>query len=139
MISRIARCHCGDIELTCVGEPRKISMCHCLECQRRTGSAFSIAVFYQREKVSVERGDPHSFERQSASGRPVKFHFCARCGSNLYWLPDRMPHLVGVAAGAFADPDFPMPDQSVWTRDKHGWLALPECMAQHDANPPPRA
>lgn len=138
MISRIARCHCGDVALTCEGEPRKISMCHCPECQRRTGSAFSIAVFYQRQQVSVERGSPHIFERQSASGRPVTFHFCGRCGSNLYWLPDRLPDLVGVAAGAFADPDFPMPEQSVWTKDKHVWLALPACIAQHEVNPPPR-
>lgn len=49
-----------------------------------------------------------------------------------------MPALIGVAAGAFADPDFPAPQQSVWTRDKHRWLDLPDTIAQHDGNPPPR-
>lgn len=138
MTLRTARCHCGQIELACEGEPRKISMCHCLECQRRTGSAFSIAVFYAREMVRIEQGSPACFERQSASGKPVKFHFCGRCGSNLYWEPERLPGLLGVAAGAFADPNFPAPEQSVWTRDKHVWLTLPEGMAQHEVNPPPR-
>ena len=138
MTSRTARCHCGRIELSCEGDPRKISMCHCLDCQRRTGSPFSIAVFYSRDKVRVERGSPSSFERQSASGKPVTFHFCGRCGSNLYWEPERLPALVGVAAGAFADPDFPMPEQSVWTRDKHCWLTLPATIVLHEANPPPR-
>ena len=135
---RAAACHCGALSLACEGEPRKISMCHCRDCQRRTGSAFSVAVFYEREKVHIENGPTGSFERASASGFPVRFHFCARCGANVYWEAARLPALIGVAIGAFADPDFPCPEQSVWTRDKHHWLDLPEGMASFDANPPPR-
>ena len=110
-------------------------MCHCLECQRRTGSAFSVAVFYERSRVSVESGTSVVFERTSASGFPVRFHFCGRCGSNVYWEPARMPELVGVAVGSFADPSFPRPEQSVWTRDKHAWLNLPEDMATFELSP----
>ena len=102
MMSRKAHCHCGRLELDCAGEPKKVSLCHCLDCQRRTGSTFSIAVFYERASVGIAHGAPHSFERQSASGFPVKFHFCADCGSNVFWEPARLPHLIGVAAGAFA-------------------------------------
>ncbi len=127
---RTASCHCGDLVLTCAGEPRKVSMCHCLDCQRRTGSAFSVAVFYARDQITIERGTPARFERPSASGFPVAFHFCTRCGSNLFWHPARMPDLAGVAIGAFADPDFPMPEQSVWTGDKHSWFDLPEAMVK---------
>jgi hypothetical protein len=107
-------------------------MCHCFDCQRRTGSAFSVAAFYERNRVHVERGVATSFERQSASGSPVKFHFCDRCGSNVYWEAMRMPHLIGVAVGAFADPSFPSPQQSVWTRDKHCWISLPSEMVQFE-------
>lgn len=138
MESRIARCHCGQLRLKCLGLPAKISMCHCLDCQRRTGSAFSIAAFYERERVDVS-GAVRTYERPSASGYPVRFEFCERCGSNLYWLPARLPNLIGVAAGAFAEPGFPRPDQSVWTKDRHGWVGLPEDMPQFAENPPPRA
>lgn len=137
-MTRTASCHCGAVELACEGEPRKVSLCHCRDCQRRTGSAFSIAVFFGRDQVRRVRGETRAFERPSASGFPVRFHFCGTCGSNLYWEPARMPDRIGVAAGAFADPDFPRPDQSVWTRDKHGWLDLPEAMPTFDANPSPR-
>ncbi|MFA5964041.1 MAG: GFA family protein [Sphingomonas sp.] len=126
----IASCHCGDLSLTCAGAPRKVSMCHCLDCQRRTGSSFSVAVFYARSQVTIDRGTSASFTRDSASGFPVTFHFCVRCGSNIFWHPARMPDLVGVAIGAFADPDFPMPSQSVWTGDKHAWLDLPDTMVK---------
>jgi hypothetical protein len=129
MILRTARCHCGDLELACEGEPAKVSMCHCDDCQRRTGSAFSVAVFYDRDKVRLVRGAPRQYERPSASGFPVVFHFCPRCGANTHWSPARMPERIGVALGAFADPNFPAPEQSVWTHDKHAWLILPAGMA----------
>ncbi len=113
-------------------------MCHCLDCQRRTGSAFSVAVFYERARITIERGTAAVFERDSAAGVPVKFHFCARCGSNLYWEPTRLPNLIGVALGAFADPSFPRPQQSVWTKHKHPWLTLPDEIGCFDVSPPSR-
>lgn len=113
-------------------------MCHCLDCQRRTGSPFSVAVFYPRDRVEVERGTPRTFTRPSASGHAVTFHFCGRCGANVFWEPARLPDLVGVAVGAFADPGFARPHQSVWTKDKHAWLHLPDDIPAFDATPPPR-
>lgn len=139
MSVRPARCHCGDLELACSGEPAKVSLCHCLDCQRRTGSAFSIAAFYAREQVRVVRGTPGVYERSSASGHPVRFHFCPRCGSSVWWEPQRMPDLTGVAVGAFADPDFPRPQQAVWTRDRHAWLDLPDDLPAFATSPPPRS
>ena len=138
MATRSARCHCGALALICEGEPRKVSICHCLECQRRTGSAFGVAVFYERERVTVTQGAPRAFARESASGSPVTFHFCPDCGSNVYWEPARLPGLVAVALGAFADPAFPAPDQAVFMRDKHHWLELPQQVATFEGVPPPR-
>ena len=137
MTRRVARCHCGALEVACEGEPRKVSLCHCAQCQRRTGSAFSVAVFYARERVEVQ-GATASFVRTSASGFDVDFHFCLACGSNLLWYPARMPALVGVAFGGFADRDFPMPDQAVWTEEGHDWVGLPDHVARFSRNPAPR-
>jgi hypothetical protein len=135
--TKIASCHCGDVQVECAGAPRKISMCHCVDCQRRTGSAFSIAVFYDRLDVRVTTGTLAGFERPAANGFTVLFHFCRRCGANLMWEPRRLPDLVGIAAGAFADPSLPQPEQSVWTKDKHPWVALPEAMVCFETSPPP--
>ena len=133
MSPRAAQCHCGSVRLRCEGEPAKVSMCCCVECQRRTGSAFSVAVFFGRDQVSVE-GETRAYTRGSASGFDVTFHFCPTCGSNLYWLPERMPERIGVAIGAFGDPDFPGPEQVVWARDRMAWAPLPEgvpCFAEN--------
>ena len=137
MTRHVARCHCGALEVACEGEPRKVSLCHCEQCQRRTGSAFSVAVFYERALVAV-RGEAASYVRPSASGFAVDFRLWPACGCNLFWYPARMPALVGVAYGCFADRDFAMPEQAVWAAEGHRWVSLPDDMPSFDQNPPPR-
>jgi hypothetical protein len=128
MIEHFASCACGRLRLSCQGDPTRVSMCHCLDCQRRTGSLFSIAAFFDRSAVTVVDGASKTFTRNSVTGKDVTFHFCAECGSTVFWEPERMPQLIGVAVGAFGDPSFPPPEQSVFTTYKHGWLTLPEDM-----------
>ncbi len=132
---RTAACHCGKLTVSCNGEPAKISLCHCFDCQKRTGSLFSVAAFYPRAEVEIITGDANSFRRTSASGFDVTFHFCPDCGSNLWWEADRLPNLIAVAAGSFADSNFPMPEQAVWAEGQHHWLRLPEEMPSHARNP----
>ncbi|WP_246623795.1 GFA family protein [Sphingomonas colocasiae] len=121
--------------MLCTGEPIKVSLCHCLDCQRRTGSLFSVAAFFLKDQARPAGGPAKVFRRGSASGFDVDFHFCGECGSSLWWEPQRMPDRVGVAVGAFADPGFPMPEQAVWCDERHRWLELPDAIAGHDRSP----
>jgi hypothetical protein len=84
-------------------------------------------------------GQTRNYKRCSASGYPVQFYFCENCGANVYWLPARLPDLIGVAVGALEDPTFAQPHQSVWGKDRHSWIRLPDEMPQFDENPPPRS
>ena len=138
---RFARCHCGSLSLKCSGEPTKVSMCHCEDCQRRTGSAFSIAAFFERGSVERVSGGATTFTRGSASGHPVAFHFCPNCGTSILWESDRAPETCGIAAGCFADLDFPAPGSSVYEEAMHSWLALPSVAEHYDQalSPPPPA
>jgi hypothetical protein len=104
-----------------MGEPTTVSLCHCLECQRRTGSTFGIAAFFPRENVTAT-GKIKNFTRRSDSGYPVTFHFCPDCGATVYWEPQRKPEAVVVAVGAFADPSFPAPGKSVYGQHRHPWV-----------------
>jgi hypothetical protein len=96
-------------------------LCHCLACQRRTGSTYGIAAFFPRKSVVVA-GDAKTYTRSSDSGYAVTFHFCPNCGSTVYWSPDRKPDLLAVAVGAFGDPAFPAPAQAVFTEHRHKWV-----------------
>ncbi len=120
MTSRVASCCCGQLRLTCEGEPVRISICHCLECQKRTGSVFATQARFAREQVTIEGGGTQ-WTRRGDSGGSATFSFCAVCGSTVYWAPDEMPDLVYVAVGAFADPGFPPPRVSVYEERQHPW------------------
>ncbi|HTV25952.1 MAG TPA: GFA family protein [Polyangiaceae bacterium] len=125
MSSRRAACHCGQLKLSCAGEPTRVSMCHCLDCQRRTGSAFGVQARFQREDVTVE-GRAAAFTRAGDSGGRCTFHFCPACGSTVYWEPHGQPEFRVVAVGAFADPAFSLPSVSLYEERKHPWVALPD-------------
>ena len=123
-MERIATCACGRLAVSCAGEPLKVSLCHCGACQKRTGSTYGIAAFFDRGRVSV-LGDARTYARDSDSGFPVEFHFCPKCGSTVYWEPKRKPDAIAVAVGAFADPAFPAPSQEVYCDQRHPWVSTP--------------
>lgn len=132
MMVRQAECSCGKLRVICHGEPSKVSICHCDNCRRRTGSAFGISAFFTREAVQIE-GESTLFQRNSDNGFHVDFHFCPACGATVYWEPERKPDMIGVAVGAFADPDYPMPEQSVWHDKRHAWINFPDTMLTRPA------
>ena len=121
MTKRHAACSCGQLHLTCTGEPVRISMCHCLACQKRTGSAFSAQARFPKAQVSDITGKSSTYSRIADSGNKVTFHFCPDCGTTLYWELDVAPDLYAVALGAFADPAFPQPKFSVFEQHAHPW------------------
>lgn len=121
---RTATCSCGQLKVTCDSEPVRISMCHCLACQKRTGSTFGAQARFPRDRVTIE-GASTEYVRVGDSGNRATFHFCPTCGSTVfYWIND-MPDVVAVAIGAFADPSFPAPKFSVYESRKHAWSGIP--------------
>jgi hypothetical protein len=120
MTSRVASCSCGQLRVTCEGEPTRISICHCLECQKRTGSIFATQARFPSESVTIE-GQASHWTRQGDSGGSATFSFCPACGSTVCWAPNGAADFVVVAVGAFADPGFPPPHVSVYDDRRHPW------------------
>ena len=73
-MTRRAACSCGQVHLTIEGEPSRISMCHCLECQRRTGAVISNQARFRREQVTFA-GKATEWMRTAESGNALTFHF----------------------------------------------------------------
>ena len=109
---------------TIEGEPSRISMCHCLECQRRTGAVISNQARFPREQVTIV-GKATAWMRTAESGNALTFHFCPTCGSTVYWENEGFPGYVAVAIGNFADPNFLAPTIAVWEESRHSWFSLP--------------
>ena len=125
MPDRTAACSCGQLSLAVKGDPIRVSVCHCLACQQRTGSAFGYQARFERADVTVS-GESTEWTRTSDDGEgTATFHFCAVCGTTVYYIGDYEPDKVAIAVGAFADPSFPPPQRSVWEERRHAWVTLP--------------
>jgi hypothetical protein len=106
-------------------------MCHCLACQRRTGSAFGIQARFPAERVRIE-GRSTVYVRISDDGEARQFSFCPECGATVYYRLAGVPDLVAVPIGAFADPAFPPPKISVYESRRHPWVAVDAAIEHHD-------
>jgi hypothetical protein len=131
MATRDAACSCGQLRLTAEGDPIRISMCHCLACQRRTGSAFGIQARFTSDRVQVV-GRCSDYVRTSDEGEERTFHFCPDCGATVFYTLSTAPDVIAVPIGAFADPTFPPPTVSVFESRRHPWLAVTAAMEHHD-------
>ena len=121
MPTRLASCSCGQLTAQVVGEPVRISIRHCLACQRRTGSVFGEQARFPREDASIS-GASSEYVRVGDEGSRVKFHFCPECGSTVYYELEGLEEFLAIPVGAFADPSFPAPRVSVYESRKHQWV-----------------
>ena len=121
----MAACACGGLTATCAGEPVRVGICHCRQCQRRTGSAFGAQARFPVEQVAWA-GPRSTWTRTGDSGGTVTFTFCPTCGSTVGWQPGGLLDFWMVAVGAFADADFPAPEVSAYGDRMHPWVRLPE-------------
>jgi hypothetical protein len=124
MSQRTATCSCGQLRVTCEGEPVRISMCHCLACQKRTGSTYGVQARWPRDRVTIA-GEEKIYVRVGDEGNRIAFRFCPHCGATVYYQFETMPDIVAVAVGAFADPNFPAPRISVYESRRHAWVGVP--------------
>ena len=131
MATREAACSCGQLRLTAEGDPIRISMCHCLACQRRTGSAFGIQARFPADRVRIV-GRYSDYVRISDEAEQRTFHFCPDCGATVFYTLATAPDVIAVPIGAFAEPSFPPPTVSVFESRRHPWLAMTAGMEHYD-------
>lgn len=133
MASRTASCQCGQLCIEVHGDPLGVGVCHCLACQRRTGSVFAaLASFAAPYTVS---GRASEYVRVGDQGARFVFRFCPVCGTNLFHTEEGVGDRVSVAVGAFADPDFPAPQVSVYDCRRHGWVRMPDGVQAFEKDP----
>jgi hypothetical protein len=131
LTTRLATCSCEQLRILAEGDPVRVSICHCLACQRRTGSAFGVQARFGAEQIRTE-GRYSEYVRISDEGDKRIFYFCPDCGATVFFKFPAAPEMIAVPVGAFADPAFPAPTRSVWKSRRHPWVTLPEDIEQPD-------
>jgi hypothetical protein len=130
-MTRVATCWCGQAQAVCEGEPARVSVCHCLNCQQRSGSAFAAQARFPVDHVTLS-GELRDYTRAGDSGQRATFRFCPECGSTLAYTTEAEPDLIAIPIGAFADPKaFGEPLYSVYEGRKVAWVAITSVSTDH--------
>jgi hypothetical protein len=119
-------CLCRDVRYRVRGLPLEAIVCHCTFCQRRTGGAFGIEVFFPAENVEFTGSPPKIFEHRSdESGRWLRLQFCPRCGTTVGMTAERRPAQQALMGGTFDDRGWFAISRHIWTKSKMHWVDIP--------------
>ncbi|MDG2534636.1 GFA family protein [Sphingomonas sp. HITSZ_GF] len=132
MTLRTASCRCGQLRAECAGEPVRISVCHCLNCKRRSGSAFAVQARFPAEQVTITGRSTEYVAPSESGGAPAHFHFCPVCGGNVWYSGGGIADTVAIPVGQFADPAFPAPGISVYESRQCAWLEVRGVVEHYD-------
>ncbi len=129
--TREARCSCGQLRVTVTGElGERVSVCHCLACQRRTGAPFGEQIRLDAAQVEVHGEATEYVRHADGDGEARTYRFCPRCGATVYYTFAQRPDWVIVPVGGFADPDFPAPTRAIYDERRHPWVTMPDTIRE---------
>jgi hypothetical protein len=121
------RCMCGSITYSCDADPVATAVCHCTECQRQTGTAFSVVVGLPVDALKVEGDTLAMFKTVGeAQDSETERNFCSACGSPIFSLSSALPDLVWLKAGTLDDTSWLEPQVEVWGRSAQPWVEQAE-------------
>lgn len=122
---RYGGCLCGSVRYRFSGVPLLAAVCHCRQCQRQGGSAFSVVLAVPAAAYE-QTGTTRIFQDTGDSGRPVHRHFCGECGSPIVSIADALPEVTLIKAGTLDDPQAFRPTIEVYCTRALDWVpALP--------------
>jgi hypothetical protein len=118
-------CACGVVRYRLTSEPMFVHCCHCLNCQRQTGSAFVINLLIEADRVELLAGEPEPVDVPRDDGSTQRIHRCPDCQVAVYSEYGR-PEVRFVRGGTLDEPSSVAPDVHIFTRSKLPWMTLPE-------------
>jgi hypothetical protein len=118
-------CACGVVRYRLTSEPMFVHCCHCLNCQRQTGSAFVINLLIEADRVELLSGEPAPVDVPRDDGSTQRIHRCPDCQVAVYSEYGR-PEVRFVRGGTLDEPSSVAPDVHIFTRSKLPWVTLPE-------------
>lgn len=119
-------CSCGAVRYRLTDAPMFVHCCHCLDCQRQTGSAFVLNALIETDRLEILKGEPEAVPVPTDSGRPHDIYRCARCKVPVWSDYGRRGVLRFVRVGTLDAPSALTPDVHIYTRSKLPWVKLPE-------------
>lgn len=128
-------CNCGRTRYTIQGRPMAVAACHCRNCQRQSGAAYSVNLIAASDSVAIEGELARYEDPNSESGKPVLREFCPGCGSPIRSVATASPAVVAIKAGTLDEPGAFAPTVHIWTCEMLDWLEIPEGLPSFPKGP----
>ena len=127
-------CLCGNIRYTGVTEPLATVLCHCINCQKQSGGAYSLNLVMPKGSLDIQ-GELTTYVDTGDSGKPLDRNFCGRCGSVITSEPSVMANITVLKAGTLDDASWVRPAMEIycdsaqpWTREQVEMQSYPKMM-----------
>ena len=130
-VQRDGGCACGEVRYRLTSEPLFTHCCHCLNCQRQTGSAFVINALIEADRVELLAGEPQPVDAPRDDGSVQQIYRCPACQVALYSEYGR-PDVLFVRVGTLDRPEEITPDVHIFTKSKLSWVTLPDAVPAFD-------
>ena len=122
---RTGGCLCGSVRYRVRGDPVHVGRCHCHDCRRESGSAFTVYAQWPVEDFELS-GEIVNYEGRG---------FCPTCGSRVLNPIEEPDRLVEVRIGTLDDAPFGLtPEAEIWVKRREPWIPVVEGATQHDEN-----
>lgn len=116
-------CLCGAVKYSTGDDPMSTVICHCEDCRRSSGAAFSVNVIVADENLTLEGETLSSWETTGTeTGEKRQRKFCSRCGSQVATMLAEMEGLAVIKAGTLDDPSWVAPEMEIWCDSAHPWI-----------------
>ena len=130
----VGSCQCGNIRYQITGDPLVAIACHCNDCRKLSGSAFSTVLVVIAKDLTVE-GTLNLWERATDTGRRSHAYFCPDCGNRIYHQDPNKPHIIRIRSGSLDQPEIPEPLIHVFAERTQSWLRFAEGAINYDRQP----
>ena len=119
----VGGCLCGKVRYSAEGDPVFVGVCHCTDCQKFTGSAFSVVIGVAKPALKLE-GKLARYSKTGDSGKSIHRTFCPECGSSVADEADVMPDVVMLGSGTLDDPSWVKPAMQIYCDSAQPWVHL---------------
>ena len=129
-------CHCGKITYEAEVDPAKVTICHCTDCQKLTGSAYRVTVPAPKAGFRLLTGQPKIYIKTADSGTQRAHGFCPDCGTPIFATQVTDPQVYGIRVGTTQQRAELRPGKQAWCRSALGWAMNVEALPQHPKTAP---